>query len=161
MKPRLRRQAGFTLVEAIVGTLIMTLVAMALGGTFAVGYRSLRTEARQIAAGQAVSRASIAMLWDLSSASAVPTGTISPGTGTLSFTYGSPPVTAVYTVDANNNLIRTAGGNARVAARGIQSLSVAAGNPACYFTVTVQPSAVGSAAQTLNLSQRTGAQGCF
>jgi prepilin-type N-terminal cleavage/methylation domain-containing protein len=161
MRLKLRQQAGFTLVEAIVGMLILSLVAVALAGTFMVGYSVISQEARQIAAAQAVSSASLTLLRDMTSATSISTGTISPGAGSLSFTYGAPGTTAFYTVDAGNNLIRTVGGAARVAARGIQSVSVAAGAPACYYTITLQPSAAGSAARTLNLSQRIGTQGCF
>ncbi len=154
---RRRRQAGFTLIEMMVSLAIVTTVTIALGGTFIVGYTAINREAREIAADTAISDASLTLTRDLQSAAAVPTGSISAGVGALSLTYGSPAVTVVYTVDASSNLIRTFGGNAFVAARGMTSVTIA--SPGCYATVTLQPSAVGAVAQTLNVSNRPG--GCL
>ena len=73
-------------------------------------------------------------------------------------TYGSAAIGVAYTIDANQNLIRTVGGQAFVAARGMTSVTVAA--PAgCYATVTLQPSATGAVAQTLTVGNRPG--GCL
>ncbi len=154
---RRRHQAGFTLVEMIVAMLLMTVVSLALAGTFIVGYRTISQEARQIAADTAISSATLSLTRDLQSAAAVPTGTITPGVNTLAFTVGSPPVAVGYTIDANQNLIRTVGGQAFVAARGMSSVAIALAG--CYSTVTLQPSAAGAAAQTLNVSNRPG--GCL
>ena len=154
---RRRRQAGFTLIEMIVSLAIVTIVTVALGGTFLVGYTAISREAREIAADTAISDASLTLTRDLQSAAAVPTGIITSGAGALSLTYGSPPVTVVYTVDANKNLIRTVGAQPFVAARGMTSVTV--GTAGCYATVTLQPSATGAAAQTLNVGNRPG--GCL
>lgn len=163
MITRRRRQAGFTLVELMVGLLIGTLVSLALAGAFAIGYRTIGQEARQIAADQAVSSASLPLLRDLISATTVTTGTITPGSAPpLTITYGAAPITtATYRIDARNNLIRTVGAAARVAARGMRSVTIAPPGPACYYTVTLTPSAVGAVAVTLNVSTRVGPQGCF
>ena len=154
------RQAGFTLVEMMVGLVIMTVVALALVGGTLVGYRTISVEARTIAANQAVSNASLALVRDLSSATTVATGTISPGAGTLAVTYGSPLTTVTYSINAGKNLLRTVGASTSVAGRGMQTLTIAVGNPTCYMTVTMTPSAVGAVASTLNVTQRAGAQGC-
>lgn len=164
MIPRRHRQAGFTLVEVMVGLLVMTIVTIALAGAFLVGYRTISAEARQISADQAVSSASLPMLRDFTSATTVsPTPlTITSGAGTLTLTYGNPVTTVRYTIDAKNNLIRTVvGGASTVAARGMQRVVVAAPVPPCYYTLTLTPSAIGAAAVTLNLSTRVGPQGCF
>ena len=155
-----RRQAGFTLVEMLVALLVTSVVLLALAGTFLIGYRALSQEAQQIAADQAVSQASLSLTRDLSTATTwVQTGALAPGNGqTLTVTYGSPATVVVYSISANRDLLRTAGVPS-VAARGVQSVSVAAGTPACYLTVTILPSATGAASQTLNVGLRTG--GCL
>lgn len=150
------RQRGFTLVEALVGTALFSIVALVMASTFLVGYRTINNEARLIGADTAVSNASLSLVRDLNSANAIPIGTIN-SLNTLTLTYGSPAVTVVYSIDANRNLIRTVNGSAQVAARGITSVAIAA--PTCYATITIQPSAVGAAAVTLNVSNRPG--GCF
>ena len=161
MTPRQHAQAGFTLVELMVGMLITTVVALALGGAFLVGSRAISTEARQIAADQAVSTASLPFLRDLTSATTASTGTITPGIGTLTVTYGAPVTTVTYRIDANRNLIRTVGASSTVAARGMQSVTIAPPGPACYFTLTLTPSAAGALSATMNVSSRIGPQGCF
>jgi len=161
---RRHRQTGFTLVEVMVGVMVGTAVALVLASAFLLGYRTISREARQIAGDQAVSGASLSMVRDLTSASTIaPTPlTITPGAGTLTITYGNPVTTIRYTIDARNNLIRTVvGGASGVAARGMQRVVVAAPVPPCYYTVTLTPSAIGAAAVTLNISRRTGPQGCF
>jgi len=151
-----RGQHGFTLVEVMVSVAIFAIVGLAMAGTFLVGYRAISNEARIIAADTAVSNASLSLVRDLNSAAAEPTGTIDAG-NTVTLTYGSPAVTVVYSVDANRNLIRTVGGSAQVAARGITSVTIAV--TGCYATVTILPSATGATASTLNVSNRPG--GCF
>jgi Tfp pilus assembly protein PilE len=151
-----KRQAGFTLVEMAVGVAIMVLVSIAMAGTFLVGYQTLTTEARVIAADTAINESTLVLTHDLTSANAPVGGTIG-GASTLTLTYGSPATTVVYSVDASNNLIRTVNGSAQTAARGIASVTVA--TTGCYATVTIQPSATGAGAATLNLSNRPG--GCF
>jgi prepilin-type N-terminal cleavage/methylation domain-containing protein len=159
---RQNRQAGFSLVEVMVGVLMMSILAVALGGAFLVGYRTISTEARQISADQAVSNASLSLLRDFTSATTITSGTITSGVGTLTVTFGNPVTTVRYTIDATNNLIRTVvGGASTVAARGMQRVVVAAPVPPCYYTLTLTPSAVGAAAVTLNVSRRTGPQGCY
>ena len=157
------RQSGFSLVEMMLGLALMVVVSLALGGATVVGYRTFTAEARQIAAGNAVSGASLSLVRDLSSATAFTIGTITRNNGVLTVTYGSAPATVVtYRIDAANNLTRTAGGSTSVAARGMQSVTIArAVNPVCDVTVTIRPSAVGAAAVTLRVSQRVGNRGCF
>ena len=153
-----RGQQGFTLVEMMVSIAIFTVVSVAMGGTFLVGYRALSSEARVIAADTAVSNASLWLTRDLNSATTTigcPC-TIQAGSP-LTLTYGVPPVTVVYSVDASRNLIRTVNGNAQVAARGITSVSISWAG--CYGTVSILPSATGAVAVTLNVSNRPG--GCF
>ena len=140
-----KRQAGFTLVEMAVGVAIMILVSIAMAGTFLVGYQTLTTEARVIAADTAINEATLVLTHDLSSANVLVPGTIG-GASTLTLTYGSPATTVVYSVDANNNLIRTVNGSAETAARGITSVTVA--TTGCYATVMIQPSATGAIAAT-------------
>lgn len=154
---RARRQRGFTLVEAMVGIAILSIVTLAMAGTFLVGYRAVSSEARIIAADTATSEASLWLTRDLNSAAAIPVGTIS-STSTLTLTYGSPAVTVVYSIDGNRDLVRTENGSAKTAARGVTSVVI---SPpiGCYATVTIQPSATGAAAVTLNVSNRPG--GCF
>jgi prepilin-type N-terminal cleavage/methylation domain-containing protein len=159
---RRHRQAGFTLVELMVGLLVGTVVSLALASAFLLGYRTISQVARQISANQAVSSASLTLVRDLTSATTISTGTITAGVGNLTVTYGAAPVTtATYRIDAGNNLIRTVGATSRVAARGMASVRIAPPAPACYYTVTLTPSAVGAGAVTLNASTRVGPQGCF
>jgi prepilin-type N-terminal cleavage/methylation domain-containing protein len=161
MSARRHRQSGFTLVEVMVGLLITTIVSVALAGAFLVGYRTISTEANQISADQAVSGASLPMLRDFTSATTITTGTITPGAGNITVTYGNPVVTVVYRITAANSLTRTVGAVSTVAARGMQRVVVAVPNPTCYYTLTLTPSAAGAAAVTLNFSTRVGPQGCF
>jgi len=158
-----KRQAGFSLVEMMLGLVLMTVVSLTLAGATVVGYRTFTAETRQIAAGKAVSGASLTLVRDLSSATTLTIGTITRNTGTLQVTYGVPPATVViYRIDAANNLTRTIGGSTSVAARGMQSVTITrAVNPVCDITVTIRPSAVGAAAVTLRVSQRVGTRGCF
>ncbi|HEY0493974.1 MAG TPA: prepilin-type N-terminal cleavage/methylation domain-containing protein, partial [Candidatus Dormibacteraeota bacterium] len=112
------RQAGFTLIEVMVSLMIAAIVSIALSGGYLVGYRTISTEARQLAADQAVSAASLSLTRDLSSATTIGTGSITPGPTTLVVTYGLPATTVTYRIDAGNNLTRTVGGVTKVAARG-------------------------------------------
>jgi type II secretory pathway pseudopilin PulG len=150
------RQRGYTIVEALIGISILSIVTLVMAGTFLVGIRAISNESRVIAADNATSDASLLLVRDLSSAAAVTAGTINAGTP-MTLTYGSPAITVVYSIDANGNLIRTVNGTAQVAARGITSVTIAVAG--CYATVTIQPSAVGATASTLNVSNRPG--GCF
>jgi prepilin-type N-terminal cleavage/methylation domain-containing protein len=163
MSRRGKRQAGFSLVEMMLGLVLMTVVSLTLAGATVVGYRTFTAETRQIAAGKAVSSASLTLIRDLSSATTLTIGTITRNAGTLQVTYGGPPATVViYRIDAANNLTRTSGGSTSVAARGMQSVTITrAVNPVCDITVTIRPSAVGAAAVTLRVSQRVGTRGCF
>lgn len=154
MTPRRRRQGGYTLVELLVGVVVLSIVGLALAGTFAVGSRTVNQEGRQIAADTAVSEASMSLIRDFSSASSFSTGTISSGSGSLTMTAGSPATSVTYTIDAGQNLIRTVGASASVSARGLSSMTVSAGSPACYLSLSLQPSAVGAAAQVLNVGAR-------
>ena len=156
---RRRRQAGFTLIEMLMSLAIVTVVTIAMGGTFLVGYTAISREARAIAADTAISDASLTLTRDLQTAAAIPTGSITSGAGSLSLTYGSVAIGVAYTIDANQNLIRTVGGQAFVAARGMTSVTVAAAPASCYATVTLQPSATGAVAQTLTVGNRPG--GCL
>ncbi len=161
-----RHQAGFTIIEALVGLAVITIIGLALGSTFLVGYTALNREARQLGAGTAAANASLTLTRDLSS-STISSGlgvTITAGSGSLSLTYGSPATNVTYTIDANNNLIRTLSGGSSgsfVAARGVIQLTVSAGTPACVVNVSLLPSAVGATSQSLTVSRRIGASGCF
>ena len=155
---RKMRQHGFTVIEAMIGVLLMTILSLAMVGTFTVGYRTLSQEARQIAGDNAVNGADMALTRDLSMATVLPTGTIGGG-NTMGFNYGPPGSNAVvYSIDGNKNLIRTLNGNAQVVTRGMSSITVSAVAGSCYATVTLQPSAIGAAARTLNVGNRPG--GC-
>jgi prepilin-type N-terminal cleavage/methylation domain-containing protein len=156
MSRRLRPQRGFTLVEMVIGMAILTGITLAMASTFLVASKSLGNEARIIAADTAVSHASFTLTRDLASATTPPTGTVS-ATSTLTLSYGSPPVTVVYSIDASKALVRTVNGSAGVAARGITSVVVTA--TGCYTTATIQPSATGASAVPLNVSNRPG--GCL
>jgi len=147
---------GFTLVEMMVGLAILSIVTVAMAGTFLVATRAVSNEARVIAADEAVSGASLWLTRDLNSAVALPTGTVNSGT-TMTLTYGSPAVTVVYSVNNNRDLVRTVNGAATTAARGITSVTIAVAG--CYATVTIQPSATGATAATFNVSNRPG--GCW
>jgi type II secretory pathway pseudopilin PulG len=153
---RATRQHGYTVIEALIVVTILSIVVLVMGSTFLVGVRAISNEARIIAADSATSDASLSLLRDLSTAAAVTAGTINTATP-MTLTYGSAPTTVVYSVDGNRNLIRTVSGTAQVAARGITSVTIAIAG--CYATVTIQPSAVGATASTLNVSNRPG--GCF
>ena len=131
---RAERQRGFTLVEMMVGIAILSVVSVAMAGTFLVATRAVSNEARVIAADEAVSAGN-----------------------PLTLTYGSPAVTVVYSIDNNRDLVRTVAGAPGTAARGVTSISINA--VGCYATVTIQPSATGAVAATLNVSNRPG--GCW
>lgn len=156
MSGRRSRQGGFTIVEALLGIAILSIVTLVIASTFLIGYRTVSNEARVIAADTAVSGASLWLTRDIQTASAVPVGTISSGS-TLTLTYGSPVTTVVYGVDATRNLTRTVNGAGQVAARGITSVVISAAG--CYTTVTIQPSAAGAAARSLNVGNRQA--GCL
>ena len=63
-----RRQRGFTLVEMMVGLAILSIVTLAMAGTFLVASRAVSNEARAIAADEADSAASLWLTRDLNSA---------------------------------------------------------------------------------------------
>jgi type II secretory pathway pseudopilin PulG len=153
---QIRGQRGYTIIEALIGITILSMVTLVMASTFLVGIRAISNEARVIAADNATGDASLSLVRDLNSAAAVTAGTINAATP-MTLTYGSAPTTVVYSVDGSRNLIRTVNGSAQVAARGITSVTIAVAG--CYTTVTIQPSAVGAAASTLNVSNRPG--GCF
>ena len=150
------RQRGFTLVEMMVGLAILSIVMVAMAGTFLVAFRAVTNEARAIAADEAVSGATLWLTRDLNSAVALPAGTVNSAT-TVTVTYGSPVVTVVYSINSNRDLVRTVNGSARTAARGVTSVVFSA--TGCYATATIQTSAAGAAAVTFNVSNRPG--GCW
>jgi prepilin-type N-terminal cleavage/methylation domain-containing protein len=153
-----RPQRGFTLVEMMVALAILSIVGVAMAGTFLVASRAVSNEARAISADEAVSGASLWLTRDLNSAAALPALPVTINlAGTLTLTYGSPPVVVVYSLNANRDLVRTVNGTATTAARGITSITVTAAG--CYTTVTIQPSATGATAATFNVSNRPG--GCW
>jgi hypothetical protein len=141
----------------LVGLTLLSVVTIAMAGTFLVASRAVSNEARTIAADEAVSGASLWLTRDLNSAIALPAGTARLGNPPVTLTYGSPVVTVTYSVNNRNDLIRTVNGSARTAARGVTS--VVFGAAGCYATVTIQPSATGAAAATFNVSNRPG--GCW
>lgn len=150
------RQRGFTLIESMVGLAIFAIVSIVMVSTFLVGYRTISTEARIIAADQASGEATLSLVRDLNSADALPAGTIN-GASSVTFTYDAGAMTVVYSIDGSKNLVRTVNGTAQVAARGITSVTITVAG--CYATVTIQPSATGATAATLNVSNRPA--GCF
>jgi len=153
-----RGQRGFTLVEMMVGLAILSIVGVAMAGTFLVASRAVSNEARTISADEAVSSASLWLTRDLNSAAALPALPVTINSAnTLTLTYGSPPVVVVYSVNNNRDLVRTVNGIATTAARGITSVAITAAG--CYATVTIQPSANGATAATFNVSNRPG--GCW
>jgi len=153
-----RRQRGFTLVEMMVGLAILSIVTLAMAGTFLVASRAVSNEARAIAADEADSAASLWLTRDLNSAAALPALPVTINlANTLSLTYGSPPVVVIYSVNNNRDLVRTVNGLATTAARGVTSVTVTAAG--CYATVAIQPSAIGATVATFNVSNRPG--GCW
>jgi prepilin-type N-terminal cleavage/methylation domain-containing protein len=154
-----RAQQGFTLVEMMVSVTILALLTVAMAGTFLVGLRAIGNEARVIAADTAVSEASLWLTRDLNS-EATTLGcpcTIQAGSPPMALMYGLPPGTlVVYRIDASQNLIRNINGNDEVAARGVTRVSISW--VGCYGTVSILPSATGSVAVILNVSNRPG--GC-
>jgi prepilin-type N-terminal cleavage/methylation domain-containing protein len=150
-------QRGFTLVEMMVGLAILSIVTIAMGGTFLVASRAVSNEARAIAADEAISGASLWLTRDLNSAIALPAGMVSLGNPPVTLQYGSPAVTVAYSVNANHDLVRAVNGVDTTAARGVTSVTV---TPAgCYATVTIQPWATGAIAATFNVGNRPG--GCW
>jgi len=153
-----RRQRGFTLVEMMVGLAILSIVTLAMAGTFLVASRAVSNEARAIAADEADSAASLWLTRDLNSAAALPALPVTINlANTLTLTYGSPPVVVIYSVNNNRDLVRTVNGLATTAARGVTSVTVTAAG--CYATVAIQPSAIGATVATFNVSNRPG--GCW
>ncbi|TMD22847.1 MAG: prepilin-type N-terminal cleavage/methylation domain-containing protein [Chloroflexi bacterium] len=151
-------QRGFTLVEMMVGLAILSIVALAMAGTFLVASRAVSNEARTIAADEAVSGASLWLTRDFNSASPLPALPVTVNLATtLTLTYGSPPVVVIYSVNNNRDLVRTVNGLATTAARGVTSVTVTAAG--CYATVAIQPSAIGATVATFNVSNRPG--GCW
>ena len=140
----------------MVGAALLTVITLAMAGTFLVAYKSLTNEARVVAADTAASHTSFTLTRDLASAATVPAGTVS-SSSTVTLTYGAPLVTVVYSLNAKNELIRTVNGSAQVAARDVTSVVITA--TGCYATATIQPSATGAAAYSLNVANRPG--GCF
>ena len=154
----MRTQRGFTLVEMMVALALLSIITVAMAGTFLVGYRAVSNEARVIAADEAVSGASVWLTRDLNSATALPAIPVTVNlASTLTVTYGSPPITVVYSVNNNHDLVRTVNLATTTAARGITSVTVTAAG--CYATVTILPSATGATASTFNVSNRPG--GCW
>jgi hypothetical protein len=143
----------------MVGLAILSIVTIAMAGTFLVASRAVSNEARAIAADEAVSGASLWLTRDLNSATALPALPVTVSVGnTFTLTYGSPPpVVVIYSVNANGDLVRTVNGAPITAARGITSVTVTSAG--CYATVTIQPSATGAAAATFNVGNRPG--GCW
>ncbi|HLB78505.1 MAG TPA: hypothetical protein VJO72_15855 [Candidatus Dormibacteraeota bacterium] len=152
---------GFTIIEAAIGLLVLALITGAMASTFLVGYTVISKEANQVSADGALSSASLSLLRDLSSATTITsTGTLTPGSGSsLVVIAGLPPTTVTYQIDAQANLTRSvAGGATSVAARGLQSLALTTAG--CQLTVTLTPKAI-AVAQTLRVTQRIGATGCY
>lgn len=161
MSARAGRQRGFTLIEMLVALAITSLVALVLAQTFLVGYQVLTAESRALAGDTAISSATLTLTRDLTSgtvSSSLP-DTLGPSSGTLTLSYGTPPVPVSYSIDAADNLVRTVAGVTTVSSRGVRQLVVAAGAPACYLSISVTPSAVGATAQTMRIGQRP--LGCY
>src|SRR5437773_7851020 len=104
----------------MVSLAILAVITLAMGGTFLVAYRAISTEARVIAADEAVSGASLWLTRDLNSANVLPTGTADATPIFVSFSYGShPAVSVVYSVNANHDLVRNVNVQSVTAAPGI------------------------------------------
>ncbi len=156
-----RRRGGFTIIEAAIGLLVLALITGAMASTFLVGYAVISKEANQVSADGALGSSSLSLLRDLSSATSITsTGTLTPGSSNSVVAIGGvPPTTVTYQIDAQGNLTRSvAGGATSVAARGLQSLALTTAG--CQLTVTLTPKAI-AVAQTLRVTQRTGATGCY
>jgi len=151
-----RLRGGFTIIEAAIGLLVLALITGAMASTFLVGYTVISKEANQVSADSALGSSSLSLLRDLSSATSITyTGLLTAGSGSLGVTAGAAPGTTVtYTIDAQGNLVRSG----FVAARGLQSLALATAG--CQLTVTLTPKAI-AVAQTLRVTQRIGATGCY
>jgi hypothetical protein len=157
----LRWRGGFTIIEAAIGLLVIALITGALASTFLVGYTIISKEAKQVSADTSASDASLALVRDLSSSTiTLFSGTLTPGSANfLALAYGSGPTAITYQIDVNGNLIRSVNlGSPRVVARGLQSLALV--TVGCQETVTLTPSAVPTP-QTLRVTQRVGAPGCY
>src|SRR3989442_2648914 len=102
-----QRQRGFTLVEMMVGLAILSIVTIAMAGTFLVASRAVSNEARAIAADEAGSGASLWLTRDLNSAAALPAGPVRPGEPPVTLQYRSPVVILAYSVNDDNDLVRT------------------------------------------------------
>ena len=164
---RRTRRAGFTLVEMLISLAIMSIVGVVLAETFVVGYTTLSTESRQLAADNTASDASLWLTRDVDSSTIVSVlpVTLTPGSATtIVLNYGAAPGTTVtYSIDSKGNLLRAvSGGNTGVAARGVASLKLAltgVGSPVCDLTAAITPAATGAGPRTLQLGQRVA--GCF
>src|SRR5260370_159501 len=120
--------------------------------------RVLSNASRASAADEAISGASLWLTRDLNSAAALPAGMVRVGNPQMTLQYGSPPVIVAYSVNTNNDLVRTVNGVDTTAARGITSVTIMAA-AGCYATVTIQPSATGATAATFHVGNRPG--GCW
>ena len=81
----------------MVALALLSIITVAMAGTFLVGYRAVSNEARVIAADEAVSGASVWLTRDLNSATALPAIPVTVNlASTLTVTYGSPPITVVW-----------------------------------------------------------------
>lgn len=156
-----RRQRGFTLVELAINVAITGVIMVALGGTSVVGYAAINRSNATMAGDSAIASTSVALTRDISSATGVSPGlpvTLVPGVGSITFTPAGSTPARIYTIDLAGNVVRTVGGTATVAARGVAQLQFAAGSSACQIQVTMTASKGTLGAQSLIVARRM--QGC-
>jgi prepilin-type N-terminal cleavage/methylation domain-containing protein len=156
-----RRQRGFTLIELAINVAITGVIVVALGGTSVVGYAAINRSNATMAGDNATASVSVALTRDISSAAGVSPAlpvTLTPSAGSITFTPAGSTPARTYTIDAAGNVVRTVGGAATVAARGIAQLQFAAGSSPCQMQVTITASKGTLGAQGLTVARRM--QGC-
>jgi hypothetical protein len=140
---------------------ITGVIVVALGSTFLVGYSAINRSNATMAGDNATASVSVALTRDISSANGVSPAlpvTLTPGAGSITFTPAGSTPPRVYTIDGAGNVVRTVGGTATVAARGIAQLQFAVGSSACQMQVTITASMGALGAQGLTVARRM--QGC-
>jgi Tfp pilus assembly protein FimT len=156
-----RSQQGFTLVELAINVAITGVIVVSLGGTSVVGYGAINRSNATMAGDTAIASTSVALTRDISSAAGVSPAlpvTLTPGAGSITFTPAGSAPPRIYTIDSAGNVVRTVGGAATVAARGVAQLQFAIGSSACQIQVTMTASKGTLGAQGLTVARRM--QGC-
>jgi hypothetical protein len=136
---------------------ITSIIVVALGGTFVVGYSAINRSNATMAGDNATANASVALTRDIGSAAGVSPAlpvTLTPGAGSITFTPAGSTPPRTYTIDSAGNVVRTVGGAARVAARGIATVQFATGSATCQLQVTITASKGALGAQGLTVARR-------